>query len=258
MGADADIEHARRLVAGAKRVVVLTGAGVSTDSGIPDFRGKRGLWTRYPKAEQAAQLDVYKKDPSVRAASWRMYRRMTKEWSPHPNEGHKACVELEKSGKLLLLVTQNIDGLHQQAGSDPARVVEVHGSMRETECMQCHHREKLEDTCGKVSDRNPDPKCPLCGGMLKAAIVLFGENLPVGSMERATAAVRRAQVLIAVGTTLQVWPVAGLVPEAKKRGAKVIILNKGDTDMDILANVCVHAEISDALPKIFGVRGAKL
>eukprot|EP01062_Namystynia_karyoxenos_P066067 TRINITY_DN60085_c0_g1_i1.p1 TRINITY_DN60085_c0_g1~~TRINITY_DN60085_c0_g1_i1.p1 ORF type:complete len:310 (+),score=91.06 TRINITY_DN60085_c0_g1_i1:90-932(+) len=251
-------EQARAIVAAARRVVVLTGAGISTDSGIPDFRGKNGLWTRNPKAELAAQIEVYKSDPSVRAASWRMYRRMTEEWSPHPNAGHKACVHLEKQGKLTLLVTQNVDGLHQQAGSDPALVVECHGSLRETQCMSCGAKGRLEETTARVSKELPDPPCMHCGGVLKPAVVLFGEALPRGALLRATLAVRECDVLVAVGSTLQVWPVAGIVPEAKKRGAKVIIINKGDTDMDAIADICLHAEIGHALPRVFGVTAPRL
>eukprot|EP01065_Artemidia_motanka_P029326 TRINITY_DN35466_c0_g1_i1.p2 TRINITY_DN35466_c0_g1~~TRINITY_DN35466_c0_g1_i1.p2 ORF type:complete len:260 (+),score=62.82 TRINITY_DN35466_c0_g1_i1:93-872(+) len=259
MAEDRLIEKARKWVAQSQRVVVLSGAGISTDSGIPDFRGKNGLWTRDPKAELAAQLKVFLTDPSVRAASWRVYRRMTQQWKPHPNAGHKALVSLEKDGKLHLLVTQNVDGLHQQAGSRRDIVVEMHGSLRESECLKCGHREQLEDTTARVSPSQPDPACPACnGGPMKAAVVLFGEQLPPGAMERATRAVREAQVLICVGSTLQVWPVAGLVPEAKKAGAKIVILNKGDTDMDLLADACIHADISSALPRIVGARPAKL
>lgn len=245
------LEKGAVLLAAASRVVVLTGAGISTDSGIPDFRGKNGLWTRNPKAEQASQIDVYLSDASVRAANWRAMRDMTRSWSPSPNAGHRACVALERAGKLSLLVTQNVDGLHQQAGSDPRLVVEVHGSLRDSECLQCGRRERMEETTARVTDDVPEPACAACGGgPLKASVVLFGEQLPAGAMERALEEAKRAEVLLAVGTTLSVWPVAGVVPAAKKAGAKIVIVNGGRTEMDILADVRIDASLSEALPKL--------
>jgi len=239
---------------------VLTGAGISTDSGIPDFRGKNGLWTRNPKAEQASQIDVFLSDASVRAANWRAMRDMTRSWKPSPNAGHRACVELERAGKLSLLVTQNVDGLHQQAGSDPGLVVEVHGSLRHSQCLSCGHRERLEETTLRVTDAAPEPSCSACGGgPLKASVVLFGEQLPEGAMERAIAEAQRAEVLVAVGSTLSVWPVAGVVPAAKRAGAKIIIVNSGPTEMDVLADVRVDGSISEALPRLLSSeRSARL
>lgn len=258
-GAADSVAAAAALVAAAERVVVLTGAGISTDSGIPDFRGKNGVWTRNPKAEAAARIDVYLADAEVRRANWRAMADMTRRWRPRPNAGHAACAALQRTGKLSLLVTQNVDGLHQQAGADPAGVVEVHGSLRETECTKCGHREPLERTTARLSDAAPEPPCARCrGGPLKPGVVMFGEQLPPGAMERASDAARSAGVIVAVGSTLSVWPVAGIVPDAKNAGARVVIVNKGATEMDDIADVRVDAAISDVLPAIFGVQAPRL
>src|SRR3954470_13526050 len=207
----ADIESIRGWVAAARRVVVLTGAGISTESGIPDFRGPNGLWTRDPEAEKLSDIRYYLADESVRRKAWQK-RLANPAWTAEPNAGHKAIVALEKLGKLHALITQNIDGLHQKAGTSPERVIEVHGTMHSVICWDCGWRGPMLPTLDRVRGGEEDPACGECGGILKSATILFGEGLAPGVMERASAAAVEADLLIAVGTTLQVYPVAGVVP----------------------------------------------
>lgn len=239
------------LVSGAERVVVLTGAGISTDSGIPDFRGPDGVWTRNPEAEKLATLDHYLADRQVRVAAWRS-RLDHRAWTAEPNAGHRALVDLERSGRLHLLVTQNVDGLHQAAGSDPDLVVEVHGTMREVECLGCGWRGPMQETLDRVRAGEDDPPCLLCGGILKSATISFGQQLVADDLERAFAAAAACDLLLAVGTTLSVYPVANMVPIAHRAGSPIIILNGEPTDMDHLATVVLRESISQALPGLCG------
>jgi NAD-dependent deacetylase len=239
------------LVAEASRVVVLTGAGISTDSGIPDFRGPKGVWTRNPEAEKLATLDHYLADRQVRVAAWRS-RLDHRAWAAEPNAGHRALVDLERSGRLHLLVTQNVDGLHQAAGSDPDLVVEVHGTMREVECLSCGWRGPMQETLDRVRAGEDDPPCLHCGGILKSATISFGQQLVAEDLERAFAAAAACDLLLAVGTTLSVYPVANMVPIAHRAGSPIIILNGEPTDMDHLATVVLRESISEALPALCG------
>jgi len=247
----AAVSAARALVERAGAVTVLTGAGISTDSGIPDFRGPSGLWTRNPKAERTSHIDHYRRDPEVRALAWQgrvawMDRR------PRPNRGHRALVALERAGKLHTLVTQNVDGLHQEAGSDPARVVEIHGTMREVVCLDCGDRGPAGPVLDRVRAGDPDPACPVCGGMLKSATISFGQSLVPEDLARAEAAALACDLLLAVGSTLSVFPAAGMVPLARQAGAAVVIVNAEPTEMDDLADVVVRGSISEVLPRIVG------
>jgi NAD-dependent deacetylase len=232
-------------------VVVLTGAGISTDSGIPDFRGPNGVWTKDPAAERLATLDVYVADPSVRRAAWR--NRMTSPtWDAEPNPGHRALVDLERHGKLHLLVTQNIDGLHHAAGNDPALVVEIHGSMRDVVCLQCGDRQPMQVVLDRVRAGEEDPSClrPGCDGILKSATISFGQSLVAADLERAEAAAATSDLILAVGTSLGVFPAAALVPSAWRAGAAVIIVNAEPTPFDDLATAVIRGSISDVLPSI--------
>ena len=252
--ADADpdvLERARALVAAARRVVALTGAGISTDSGIPDFRGPNGVWTRDPAAEKASTLSHYVADPAVRRAAWRN-RLDSPAWRAEPNEGHRALVELERRGRLHTLVTQNIDELHQRAGSDPGRVVEVHGTMRRVTCLSCGETAPMERALDRVRAGEDDPDCRSCGGILKSATISFGQSLVAEDIERAFVAAEEADLRLAVGTTLTVYPVADLVPTAKRAGAAVVIVNAEPTAFDHLADVVVGGSISAVLPRIVG------
>jgi NAD-dependent deacetylase len=244
----ANIDTVRGWVASAQRIVVLTGAGISTESGIPDFRGPNGLWTRDPEAEKLSDIRYYLADPGVRRKAWQK-RLSNPAWTARPNEGHKAIVELERRGQLHALVTQNIDGLHQKAGNMPEKVIEVHGSMHSVLCWDCNWTGPMLPALERVRAGEEDPACAECGGILKSATILFGEGLRPGVMERAMQAAVEADLLIAVGTTLQVYPVAGVVPAAKEAGARLVILNADPTQFDRIADAVLHGPIGETLPR---------
>jgi NAD-dependent deacetylase len=243
------IAKASRVLREARRVAVLTGAGISTDSGIPDFRGPEGIWTKNPEAERLSTLDAYLEDESVRCRAWEG-RVHSPTWTAEPNPGHHALVGLERQGKLDTLVTQNIDGLHQLAGNDPAKVIEIHGTIREVVCMSCGDRGPAGVTLDRVRAGEEDPHCERCGGILKSATISFGQSLVVEDLERAERAASRCDVLLAVGTSLTVYPAAGLVPVAARNGALVVIVNAEHTPYDHLASAVVGDPISSALPRI--------
>jgi NAD-dependent deacetylase len=243
------VARARALLAQARQVVVLTGAGISTDSGIQDFRGPDGLWTKNPAAERAAHIDVYVNDPEARRRSWQ-HRLTSPMWSAEPNAGHRALVELERTGRLDTLVTQNIDGLHHLAGSSGDRIVEIHGTSREVMCLSCGDRQPSEPVHERVRAGEEDPACLLCGGILKSATISFGQSLVPEDLFRAEQAAAACDLLLAVGSTLGVFPAAGLVPTAVQHGAVVVILNGGPTDMDRLADVVIYGPISECLPAL--------
>ena len=229
--------------------MVLTGAGISTDSGIADFRGPQGVWTKNPEAEKMATLQAYVSDPELRARSWQ--NRLTSPMlSASPNAAHRALVDLERSGRLDLLVTQNIDGLHQKAGSDPARMVEIHGTSLEVMCLSCGDRQPAEPVHDRVRAGEADPTCAICGGILKSATISFGQSLVAEDLIRAEEAAANCDVLLAVGSTLAVFPAAGLVPVAVRHGAVTIIVNGEPTDMDSLADVVLRESIGDCLPAL--------
>ncbi len=246
---DAAIDRAHALVGAAERITVLTGAGISTDSGIPDFRGPNGVWTRNPAAEKQSTLQNYMSDPEVRRRSWRS-RLDNRAFSAEPNAGHRALVDLERQGRLRALVTQNIDGLHQAAGSDPELVVEVHGTMLEYVCMACGDRGPMQVALDRVRSGEDDPPCQLCGGILKSATISFGQALEPDSILAAEEAALDCDLMLAIGSTLGVYPVAGIVPLAAAHGAKVVILNAEPTGFDDLADVVVRASIGDVLPRL--------
>jgi NAD-dependent deacetylase len=244
------LDHARRLLHAAERVVVLTGAGISTDSGIPDFRGPNGVWTKDPAAEKASNIHYYLSDPEVRKARWRHWLASTERERPEPNAGHRALVDLERSGRLLALLTQNVDGLHIAAGSDPHLVVEIHGTTREVACLDCGERAPMERALARVAAGEEDPSCRTCGGVLKSATISFGQSLVHADLVRADQAARQCDLLLAVGSTLAVFPIAEVVPIAASRGADVIILNGERTEMDDLATVVLRGQIGELLPSL--------
>jgi NAD-dependent protein deacetylase/lipoamidase len=248
---DAAVADARRWIDESSRIVVLTGAGISTDSGIPDFRGPQGVWTKNPKAERLSNIHHYMTDPEVRKLAWQG-RLEHPAWRAVPNAGHEALVELERGGKLLALVTQNIDGLHQRAGNSPDLVIEVHGTVHDVICMRCGTRGPMQETLDRVRAGEVDPECLTCGGILKSATISFGQALVPEVIEQAARAAADADLFMAVGTSLQVYPVAGLLPLAKKAGARVIIANAEPTPMDHLADVVLSSPIGEVLPLICG------
>ncbi|MGY1815248.1 SIR2 family NAD-dependent protein deacylase [Blastococcus sp. SYSU D00820] len=233
----------------ARRITVLTGAGISTDSGIPDYRGPNGVWTRDPDAEKLVTLSYYLTDPEIRRKAWRM-RGDLQVGDVHPNAGHRALVDLERQGRLRALLTQNIDGLHQAAGSSPDRVVELHGTVHEVECLGCGDRTSMDSALARVDAGDTDPHCLLCGAVLKSATISFGQALDAAVVEAAVAAASDCDVFLAVGTSLTVHPAAGLTDVAAQAGARVVVVNAEPTPYDDLADLVVRERIGTALPRL--------
>jgi NAD-dependent deacetylase len=251
MALPAGIESAAAALAAAERIVVLTGAGISTDSGIPDFRGPKGVWTRNPAAEKASHIQHYLSDPEVRRAAW-LNRLDTPVWTAEPNRGHELVYELERRGRLHAVVTQNIDGLHQAAGHDPDRVIEVHGTVRWTRCWDCQDRRPMRETLDRVRAGEADPPCLVCGGILKSDTISFGQSLVPEVIDRALQVSAEADLMLAIGSTLSVYPAANCVPTAKRNGAAVIIVNGQPTEMDRHADHLLIGMIGDVLPALVG------
>ncbi|WP_328827626.1 NAD-dependent deacetylase [Streptomyces sp. NBC_00252] len=230
-------------------VALLTGAGISTDSGIPDYRGPNGLWRKDPEAEKLVTYDYYMGDPEIRRRSWQL-RRQTQALRAEPNAAHRAVVELERSGVPVRVITQNVDGLHQLAGLPARKVLELHGSAREFTCTRCHARGPMADAIARVEAGEDDPGCLVCGGILKSATVYFGEQLDPVVLGEAAAVTKACQVFIAVGSTLQVHPAAGLAGVAVDHGARLVIVNAEATPYDELADEVVREPIGTALPAL--------
>src|SRR5436190_5801774 len=245
---EAQVATVAEWLAAAERVTVLTGAGISTDSGIPDYRGPNGLWTRNPEAQRMSTLQDYVADPEVRRRAWQS-RRGHPAWSAEPNVAHDALVELEKSGRLVALLTQNIDELHQRAGSDRDKVVGLHGTIWWAECLSCGVRSPMADELARV-DEEPDPACSLCGGILKSATISFGQPLDSRVLERAWRAAHDCDVFLAVGSSLTVQPAAGLCEVAVDAGARLVVLNAEPTPYDVMADAVLHEPIGDILPAL--------
>ena len=233
----------------AHHIVVLTGAGISTESGIPDFRGPQGVWTKNPAAEKTATLQYYVSDPEVRKLSWQN-RVNSNFWTAEPNDGHRALAELERKAALDTLVTQNVDGLHHAAGSSPEKIIEIHGNVREVKCLSCSYLAPMEDALERVRAGEEDPECPECGGILKSATISFGENLVAADLERSQRAAAACDVFLAVGTSLGVYPAAALPEIALAQGARLIVLNAQETPFDDLAVAVSRDQLGDVLPAL--------
>jgi NAD-dependent deacetylase len=233
----------------AGAVTVLTGAGISTESGIPDFRGPQGVWTKDPTAAAMATIDVYLSNPEVRRSTWRS-RRDHPAWGASPNAGHQALVDLENSGRLRAIITQNIDGLHQKAGSDPDLVIEVHGTMLEAECLVCGRRTPMPEVLARLDLGEDDPPCLTCGGIQKSATISFGQALKPEVFAAAERAARDCDLFLAVGSSLGVQPAAGLCLEAVENGARLVIVNAQETPYDRLADAVVREPIGQVLPTL--------
>ncbi|EMF53736.1 MULTISPECIES: Sir2 family NAD-dependent protein deacetylase [Streptomyces] len=236
-------------------VALLSGAGISTDSGIPDYRGPNGLWRRDPEAEKLVTYAYYMGDPEIRRRAWRM-RRQNRTLRAEPNVAHRAVAELERSGVPVRVITQNVDGLHQLAGMPARKVLELHGSARSVVCVACHARTPMEDALARVEAGEDDPPCLACGGILKSATVMFGERLDPVVLGEAVAITKASQVFIAVGTSLQVQPAAGLAAVAADHGARLIIVNADPTPYDDRADEVVREPIGTALPELLRGLGA--
>ena len=243
------VERARSLVAAADRIAVLTGAGISTESGIPDFRGPNGLWTTNPAAERLSNIHDYVTDPEVRRRSWQA-RAEHSAWRAEPNAGHRALVDLERTGRLTAIVTQNIDGLHQRAGSSPDLVIELHGTIYDTVCLTCADRRPMRAALDRVAAGEPDPPCLACGGILKSATISFGQSLDVRVLTRAREAALDCDLMLAAGSSLTVQPAAGLVGLAARAGATVVVCNGSETPYDGLAAVVVRDPLGQVLPAL--------
>jgi NAD-dependent deacetylase len=248
--ADADeLDRIAGWLTDARQIVVLTGAGISTESGIPDFRGPQGVWTKNPDAEKTATLRYYVSDPAVRRQAWQ--NRVSSEmWQAAPNRGHRALAELERKAALHTLVTQNVDGLHQAAGSSPERIVEIHGTVHDAKCLACGWRGPMEPVLDRVRGGEDDPACTECGGMLKSATISFGENLVPDDLARAQAAAAGCDVFLAIGTSLTVYPAAGLPEVALGSGARLVVFNAQETPFDALADAVVRDQLGDVLPDV--------
>lgn len=244
-----DVAAVASWVREASNVVALTGAGISTESGIPDFRGPNGLWTKNPGAERLSDIRAYLADRSVRIQAWGA-RLTHPAWTAEPNAGHNALAELERKGLLHTLVTQNVDGLHQAAGSSPEIVVEIHGTIREVACMSCGERAPMEWALARVRAGEEDPPCRTCGGILKSATISFGQPLVPGDLARAERAAATCDVFLAIGTSLQVYPAALLPKVALEAGARLVVFNEQATPYDDEAHGVFSDPIGVVLPEI--------
>ena len=238
---DEAIRALAALVRARQPCVVLTGAGISTESGIPDFRSPTGIWAEYDPMEYAT-IDAFRRDPTK---VWDFYaRRFEVLTRAEPNAGHRALAELERAGLVEAVVTQNIDGLHARAGTRD--VVEVHGSIRTSSCLECGERVSLDAVVTALGEA-PAPQCPRCRAILKPDVVMFGELLPMAAIDRATELARRAGVLLVVGSALEVYPVAGLPEETISAGGRLAIVNLGSTSFDRLASVRIDGAAGETL-----------
>jgi len=244
-----EVERVRVMVRDAAAVTVLTGAGISTDSGIPDFRGPKGVWTLNPAAERLSSYDDYVRDPEVRRRAWQA-RKTHPAWTAQPNHGHRALVDLERSGRLVALPTQNIDELHQRAGSSREKVIELHGTVWWVQCLTCGVRTPMAEQLERVTDDDPDPACEQCGGILKSATISFGQALEPEVVDRAISAARSCDVFLAVGTSLTVHPAAGLCDVAVGSGAQLVVVNAEPTPYDDLAAEVLRGPIGEILPAV--------
>jgi NAD-dependent deacetylase len=244
-----NLSDVRDLVAGAESVTVLTGAGVSTESGIPDYRGPQGAWTTDPDSAKYVDIDYYVRDPEIRRRSW-LRRGEHPAWKVSPNAAHHALVRLERSGRLRALITQNIDGLHQKAGSSPESVMEIHGNIFGVECMECEALTTMREALDRVAAGEPDPQCLDCGGMLKSTTIFFGQSLKPEVLRASAEAAAGCEVFLAIGTSLTVFPAAGLVDVAVQSGASLVVCNGEPTPYDHKATAVVREPIGESLPAI--------
>lgn len=230
-------------------MAVLTGAGISTDSGIPDFRGPSGLWTRNPGAEKMSTYQVYVADPEVRQRSWQA-RLSHPAWTAEPNAAHRSLARLADSDVDTTVITQNIDGLHQRAGLAADRVLELHGTMYSVVCVSCARRTAMADALDRVRAGEADPPCSDCGGILKSATVMFGQSLDPGVLRNAALAAQTSDLFLAIGSTLTVEPAASLCAIAAEAHARLVIINRDPTPYDAMATAVIRQPIGDAVPAL--------
>lgn len=249
-----DPQVVRTWIERSSHTVALVGAGISTDSGIPDFRGPKGLWTLNPKAERMSDISYYVSDPEVRVLAWQS-RLEHPAWEAEPNDGHRALVSMENRGQLATIITQNIDGLQQLAGSSPERVIEVHGNVREVMCLSCDYLAPMEDALVRVRAGESDPPCPECGGLLKSATISFGQSLVPEVIDRAFVEAEECDLMLCIGSTLTVYPVAMLPTTASRGGARVVTINGEPTAYDGQADAVLQGSITEILGQLVDESG---
>jgi NAD-dependent deacetylase len=249
MAVSTDLTTVASWIRDTNQIVVLTGAGISTESGIPDFRGPQGVWTKNPDAEKTATLRYYVSDTEIRKRAWQN-RLRSEMWQAEPNAGHKALAHLERKASVHTLVTQNVDGLHQAAGTSPERVIEIHGNVHEVKCLSCTWRGPMPETLERVRAGEDDPHCLGCGGILKSATISFGENLVPADLERAQLAAQGCDLFLAVGTSLTVYPAAALPEFALNAGGKLVVMNAQETPFDRVAAAVFHEPLGTVLPEL--------
>ncbi|HYK69055.1 MAG TPA: Sir2 family NAD-dependent protein deacetylase [Streptosporangiaceae bacterium] len=243
-----DLPGAASWLTGVRHLAVLTGAGISTDSGIPDFRGPSGVWTKDPAAERMSTYQAYVADPAVRKRSWQN-RLAHPAWAAEPNAGHVAIARIAGSIDTWV-ITQNIDGLHQRAGIPAERVLELHGTMHAVVCVGCGSRTGMPEALARVRAGEADPSCADCGGILKSATVMFGQPLDPQIFASAIAAAGGADLLLAIGSTLIVEPAASLCAVAVRAGARLVIVNRDPTPYDAIATAVIRQPIGEAVPAL--------
>ena len=227
--------------------VIFTGAGMSTESGIPDFRSPGGIWTRM----QPIAFQDYLSDARARQLSWQRRLEMEETWKTvAPNDGHRAVAELVACGKASHVITQNIDGLHQQSGVPADMLIELHGNTRYAKCLDCSERTEIAAILSHFAAHGDAPDCAQCGGLMKTATISFGQPMPRGEMARADAAVGACDLMLVLGSSLQVYPAAGFPLQAKRQGARLVILNREETPLDGLADLVINAEIGPTMAAV--------
>ena len=248
-----DREHewrrARELIGAARRITALTGAGLSTAAGIPDFRGPNGVWTRDPQAQRLSDIHSYVADPEVRRQAWQS-RATHPAWDATPTAGHRAFVRLAELGVLRAVLTQNIDELHQRGGLDPVHVLELHGSMFGTVCLDCGARGTMRDALTRVAAGEDDPPCPDCGGIQKSSTVSFGQALDSDVVRQSHRAAQECDLFLAAGTSLTVHPAAGFVDVALAVGADLVVCNAEPTPYDYVAAAVLRDPLDEVLPAL--------
>lgn len=255
-GAEEKISRVASMITGAKRVVVFTGAGVSTESGIPDFRSPGGLWTKFDPEDFT--IDKFLSNPETRRKQWRFLLSSDLLKDADPNAAHKAIAELEALGRLDCVITQNIDNLHQKAGNHSNKVYELHGNMNWIRCLECNNRSPLEEILREHEASNDVPSCRRCGGILKPDVIFFGESLPEETLQDATRHANHCDLMIVVGSSLVVYPAAYMPLYAKQSGAGLVIINLTPTPADRTADVVIRDSAGEVMGRILAEVKARL
>lgn len=243
-------EDLQKLIKASKRAVVFTGAGISTESGIPDFRSPGGIWSQ----NRVIYFDEFVRSRDARVEAWtRLFNGRETLKKATPNAGHRAVAKLVAVGKVTDVITQNIDGLHQAAGVPADKVIEVHGNATYAKCLSCGERHEFDDIEPVFKKTGEPPVCRACNGIVKSATISFGQAMPELEMERAAEAALECDLFLAIGSSLVVYPAAGLPIAAKRSGARLVILNRDPTELDHMADLVINAEIGPTLSRVVGV-----